>query len=398
MYLISKTLTDFEEAGLHQHFCLADGHAYQDLHPSFLNIIQSLPQIWHKMASQSIPSTAQMFNSSFAKLINAPVLENFNCNFKICPTASNSIDIIGAVLHVLKYSVVMIEPAFDNLALLMKRRGVDLHSVKDVDLFNAAEENEIEYRLPHLKKYQALVLVHPNNPTGLTLSEKAFENIISFCKTHHIALIIDNCFRIYRRETYCDYKILIESSIPFITLEDTGKVWPTQDLKASLLYFSEHFKSVISEIYNEIYLCVSNFALGVLSAFFDVTAYTGIQETIWNIVDTRREALRNVIKHSVLSIAPHAINSKLPVEWLFCLQDNLDDIQICNELKSLNLAILPGRQFYWNSSQFPFHHKNIRVSLMKPETIFTSGLQILQNYSHSLNQTTIKDRQELLQA
>lgn len=388
MNIILETLTDFEEAGLRSHFCLADGHAYQDLHPAFHNIIQSLPQIWHNAAEQSIPDAEQLFNKSFSSFIKAPILEKFNTNFKICPTASNSIDLVGAILNHLQHTVVMIEPTFDNLALLLRRRGVKLHSVRDVELFQAAECDEIEHALPELKNYNALILVHPNNPTGLSLSKNGFKNLVAFCKKHDVVLIIDNCFRVYRKNNYCDYRILIESAVSFITIEDTGKVWPTQDLKASLVYFSDDLKNIFCEIYNEVYLCVSNFALGILAAFFDETARVGIQQTIWDIVDTRRAKLRKAIEGSHLSVNTISLHSHLPVEWLIYSGDDKDDFSICHELKELNLAVLPGRQFFWNSSHVYHNQKNIRVSLMKREIIFLTGITILQKYCQELNKHT----------
>jgi aspartate/methionine/tyrosine aminotransferase len=374
-----RTLTDFEEAGLRTTFCLADGHAYQDLHPAFSKIVDSLPIIWNNAAQQSIPEGERLFSFSYSNFINSNILKNYK-NFKICPTASNSIDLVGTVLNHLKLNAVLIEPTFDNLALLMKRRGVNLDSIKDIDLFHAAESNEIENYLPNLKNYGALFLVHPNNPTGLILSESAFKNIVTFCKRNQIILVIDNCFRAYRRNIFDDYNILLESSVSFMALEDTGKVWPTQDLKASLVYFSEDLKEIFCEIYNEVYLCVSNFSLGILSAFFDETAKIGLQKTIWDVVQTRRQMLRKVIEDSKLSVSMISKNSNLPVEWLRYHGTDKNDIAICQELSQLNLAVLPGRHFYWNSSHNKANHQYIRVSLMKRKNIFLSGINILQNY------------------
>lgn len=385
MTAILETLTDYEIDGLHKSYCLADGHAYQDLHPAFNEIIQNLPQIWQNAAEYTIPEMEQLFSKNFSSFINAPRLEELKKNFKICPTASNTIDIIGAVLNHLKYRVVMIEPTFDNLALLIRRRGVHLDSVKDVDLFQAAESNEIETVLPQLKKYDAVVLVHPNNPTGLILSENGFKNIVAFCDKNGITLIIDNCFRAYRRNQYEDYHILMESGVSFIAFEDTGKVWPTQDLKASIFYFSDDLKNIVSEVYNEIYLCVSNVTLAILSAFFDKTTKVGIKSTIWDVVDARRKLLREAIKDSNLTVTNVSLPSNLPVEWLMFTENDGDDFTICQSLKQLNLAVLPGRQFYWNSSNEKENQKYIRVSFMKKETSFMTGLHILGNYCKSSN-------------
>lgn len=379
MLTVLQTLTDFEEAGLHAPLCLADGHAYQDLHPAFSNVIQSLPEIWHTCVDRTIPEASQLFNESYSRLINAPILKSFN-NYKICPTASNSIDLIAAVLKCKDLDAVLIEPAFDNLALLVRRRGVKLDSVRDIDLFQAAERNDIDDCFPSISSYGALFIVNPNNPTGITLSENGFKNIVNFCKRHDLVLVIDNCFRIYRKSNYSDYEILLNSSVSFMAFEDTGKVWSTQDMKASLVYYSDDLASIFSEIYNEVYLCVSNFSLGVIASFIDKTSEFGIDKIIWDTVDSRRRILRNLVENSRISVSEMSQNSTLPVEWLSCEATNKNDFLICEELRHLGLAILPGRQFYWNSSKNPCNQKNIRISLMKRETVFLKGINILRDY------------------
>ena len=376
---MQETLTDFEMAGFHSQFCLADGHAYQDLHPAFDKIINSLPKIWHDSAEKPIYEAENHFNKSYSTLIQSPILANYK-NFKICPTASNSIDLIAAAVNLLNLKTILVEPTFDNLALLFRRRGVQLDSISDKALLQAAQVNEIDKCFPNLKEYGALFLVNPNNPTGLEFDENALNNIISFCKQHGMLLIIDNCFRIHKRTNFDDYNLLINSNVSFMTLEDTGKVWPTQDLKASLVYFSEDMKNIFNEIYNEVYLCVSNFSLGIISAFFEETAKVGIQETIWNVVDTRRALLRKAIQNSTLFVSDLSVNSNLPVEWLVCNASDKNDFTICHELKAMGLAVLPGRQFYWNSFNESKNQRNIRVSLLKRQNGFIAGLGVLQKY------------------
>lgn len=373
-----RTLTDFEIDGLHNNFCLADGHAYQDLHPDFGKIINNLPQIWSEAAEQSIPEAERLFNHAYATFIGSSLLKDYK-HFRICPTASNSIDLIGAVLKYLALPAVLIEPTFDNLALLVRRRGVSLTAIADKVFIDVAEAGQIAERLPHLQYIGALFIVHPNNPTGLTLSAAGFQNIIQFCKKHQIIMVIDNCFRVYRRELFDDYQMLIDSGVSFIAFEDTGKVWPTQDLKASLIYFSEDLGGIFNEIYNEVYLCVSNFTLRVLANFFEQTRVTGLKKTTWDLVDKRREIIRKVITGSSISVPQVSLESKLPVEWLQYNDTDKDDLDLCLEFKKHHLAVLPGRQFYWNSSHKAVNQKYIRLSLMKREAVFLKGVNILDH-------------------
>ncbi len=376
------TLTDFEIAGLNEDICLADGHAYQDIHPAFIPIVETLPEIWKKVAEKPIPVMEKMFSETYSRFINSPILHDYP-HFRICPTASNTIDIIGAILNHLKLNATLIEPTFDNLALLLKRRGVQLSSINDSILYSAAESNTLDQLFNEHDTMEVLFLVNPNNPTGLTLSETAFKNVIQFCQDRHILLIIDSCFRLYNRNGFDDYQLLINSSLSFIVFEDTGKVWPTQDLKASMVYFSADLANLFNEIYNEIYLCVSNFALGILCEFFERTMSHTLKNTIWDLVDQRRSLLQKAIGESKFIAQKVVKQTLLPVEWVKIIDSEKNDFDICFELQQQHLAILPGRQFYWNSSEQPHNHRYIRFSLMKKESAFLKGMNILADYCHN---------------
>jgi aspartate/methionine/tyrosine aminotransferase len=373
----SETLTDIELLGLASSFNLADGHAYQDLEGCYSSIPTELPQMWSEAACSAIPKMTAHFKNTFAGLIESPTLYDFR-DFKVCPTASNSIDIIGAFLRAKSLRTTLIEPTFDNLALLLRRRGVDLYALNDERFQQAAESDALD-TLPELGTCRALFLVNPNNPTGHVLDAKSFSNVVEFCARRGMTLLMDNSFRLFNRQPFDDYSILQEAGVSFVCFEDTGKAFPTQDMKASLLFYSEDNQALIEEIYNEIYLCVSNFSLNILSRFMDATSRTGLAPALWQIVDERRIMLRNVISGSALRVAANAKKSPLGVEWLDCGSIG-SDLSLCRDLRGRGLVILPGRYFFWNSSLANRHHQNVRISLLKDRKTFVTSLAILREF------------------
>ncbi|WP_316168786.1 MULTISPECIES: aminotransferase class I/II-fold pyridoxal phosphate-dependent enzyme [unclassified Bradyrhizobium] len=372
---METTLTDVEIQGLSAAASLADGHAYQDLGPFFGRIISDLPAVWAEAQRNSVPDMERQYKHSFAALIGSGVLEATD-NFVICPTASNSIDIIGALLAARRMRAALIEPTFDNLALLLKRRGVDAIPL-DESLLHSAAETECLGDLLKMKRFDALFIVKPNNPTGRVIGRSVFQKIVSFCVENAILLVIDNSFRLHCREPYDDYVELSRSGVSFIAFEDTGKVFPTLDMKASLLAYSTDNRRMVESIYRELFLCVSNFSLAVLTKFIEVTREVGISRAIWQTVDQHREILRNALASSPLRIPPESLSSTLSVEWIDCSGVCKCDLDVCKALEAEGVTILPGRMFFWHSARLKENQHNVRVSLMRSHQTFLSGVRVL---------------------
>lgn len=371
-----KSLTDFEIEGLSAHLSLADGHAYQDLPLPFRQTVNNLANLWTECEHTSVPEMEQRFRKAFAQLAQSPAMEAVEC-FKICPTASNTIDIVGSVLAEMGLVTQLVEPTFDNLALILKRRHVTLDVLDEDELIWASENGTLATFLERDER-GALFLVQPNNPTGRNLDANSLRVVAEHCARHNTVLVMDNTFRFYNRRPFDDYAILSETGVSFMTIEDTGKVWPTHDLKASLLMCSLDLAPLVTILYNEIFLCHSRFALGILEQYLLTTAAEGLETTIWAQVDEHRALLREALRDTSLAIDERAIDSTISVEWVDCRRTNLSDLELADQLAINGLRILPGRPFFWNSSELPHRQFNIRLALMKPRTTFQDSVNLFR--------------------
>ena len=375
-------LTDYEISALKQRVTLADGHAYQDSHPGFKRIIQDLPTLWELCERTSIPDLEHRFRDAFAELAKSPRMRELPF-FKVCPTASNSIDIVGALLAERRIVTRLIEPTFDNIPLLLRRRGVPLLPLAEGTAISTTEEMCLPEHLSN-NPCGALFLVQPNNPTGICLDARSLSEIAQHCCNHGTTLVLDNSFRFYNRDSFDDYAILSTAGVSFIAFEDTGKVWPTHDLKASLLFCSQDFEESITTIYNELFLCTSRFSLALLEQFVLTTRALGLAETIWSTVDIRRQKIRQCIQGTRLRVDPTALHSMISVEWLECRETSLTDLDVTEVLADRGLYILPGRQFFWNSGHRDDRHFNIRLSLLKPRDSFDEAMNILRAFGQEM--------------
>jgi len=364
------TLTDYEQLGFFTEANLADGHAYHELSSTQLKIIERLEEIWHRADSQSIPASERSFLEAFSSLISSDGLRKVS-NYMVLPTASNSIDLIGAYLHAKKLRVMLTHPTFDNLALLLRRRGVPITPISDDDIIDVRQLNS------KLGDVDVLFLVNPNNPTGTNLSKEQFISVVDACNRAKVSIIFDASFRLYYPQLWDSYEILNNLGASYIVFEDTGKVFPTQDMKASLLCCSSEHATALQILYNEVYLCVSKFTLGVLSEFI-LDAGSEANATFHYEVQERRKLLRSKIDPTFID--PRSTSSRIGVEWMRIPDSARSDIEFVETMRSLGLTVLPGRNFFWERSGSSDTVRNFRVSLMKPLREFELGIDILSSY------------------
>ena len=376
-----QPLTEIEALGLASRHDLANGHASQELAPSQQRIIDSLPELWMKASHMKSSEAGLMFKNAFCLLAKTPSLSQYE-KFKICPTASNSIDTVAAWLSEQQMHTALIEPTFDNLSLILKRRGVQLTSVPESALHAHSSESATSdsgnFR-ELLAAVDAVFLVNPNNPTGNVLTQHQFTSIVEWCAVNHKVLILDNTFRFFVPQTYDMYQILLDSGVTFLSIEDTGKVWPTQEVKASLLVTSANIFKEVDIIYDEIFLCHSNFALAILTEFLLDAHARGLEEAVWKAVAERRAKFRSHIEGTILEIHPDAVFSTISVEWVRIKEGFATDLDLVAHFKEHNLVFLPGRQFYWNSNGAIGTILCARFALLKPEEEFSSALSVFAN-------------------
>jgi aspartate/methionine/tyrosine aminotransferase len=359
-----KTLTDYEIQGLNSPCNLADGHAYHFISEIATGFESSLPLIWAQSEVTSVGDAETRFLEAFARLIDVPQLVK-HTGFRFAPTSSNSIDIAAAYLAENAPRVLLVEPTFDNLALLLRRRGCKLISL-DEDLLHAALAEDRVGDLLAQYEFDALFLVNPNNPSGKLISRYAFASVVDHCGKAGKLLVLDSTFRLYAKTPIADYPVLLNSDAEYIVIEDTGKTWPTHDLKASLMVYSKGLQRALEIIVDEIYLCHSRFSLLMFAQLFDVTRQQGISETIHLPIARRHALLQSALAQTPLQAVGDRARTQMPLEWI--ATDNLGPDSPSLRAQALfakhGVHVLPGRPFYWSGGYKDVNF--IRVSLAKP--------------------------------
>jgi aspartate/methionine/tyrosine aminotransferase len=363
-----RCLTDIETLGLQSKYGLADGHAYQDLSDSQELIISRLPQLWKKALVGKQRAIEVEFHENFYRLAGQQSMIGSK-DFRICTSASQSIDMVGAYLFRNQIKVGLIHPTFDNLAQIMNRWKLAPIAIDESAFFSqnpqtAFDPNQID----------ALFLVNPNNPTGQFLTPQQAELLIAWCKDNRKTLIIDQTFRFFDPHPFDLSALLLESGISFILIEDTGKTFPTLDMKASILAYSNDLAEKIETVYEEIFLGVSPFALLILNEFILDAIHNGLE----NVVLKKVRAHRQILNESLSGTIFHPLESKLelPVQWVKIQNTSHTDSSVVHEISKSGLVILPGSPFFWN--QPSEGNSFVRISLLKPISIFQPACHLLR--------------------
>lgn len=349
-------LTRYESIGINKLFNLADGHAHQRQNKSQHEIVTGLPSIFFKAESMLQRDVEKEFQEAFFQLAGQYSMISSERTM-LCYSASLATDLIATFLSANSYSVTLLEPCFDNLATILMRRNVPLVPVGE----QALAPSELRETFARMQT-DVLFLTVPNNPTGFTLDRREFTNVVELCREYGKILILDHTFRFFEGGVFFDaYEILEDYGVSYLTVEDTGKTWPTQDLKCSILAASKDLFDELRIYHNDILLNVSPFILKLLTEYVADTETNGLEESVWSTIRENRACLRRAIEGTVL--VPADPSSTVSVEWLTITAPEMDSLAIVDALGAANIGVLPGNHFYWH--QPDLGSRFVRIALAR---------------------------------
>ena len=228
----------------------------------------------------------------------------------------------------------------------------------------------------------AILIVTPNNPTGKILTKENFSTLVSYCKAHNKLLILDCCFRAYipSQCSFDQYGILSESGADYIVIEDTGKTWPTAELKVALLTVSAAKYQPLYRIYTDMLLHVSPFTVRLMTEFVEQSANENFAY-IRQIAKENRHSLYSHIQGTLLLPQEEPYTS---VSWLQV--SGMTGTALKAALDARRVHVLAGDLFYWSDHRKGSHF--IRVALIRDTDIFSQAANIIGEVCRELANTT----------
>jgi aspartate/methionine/tyrosine aminotransferase len=365
-----KNLTAYEIDTLHRSYNLTDGHAYRRWTAAEEAIIDRSPSLFKQNNRQMQAGIEREYVRDFSRL-NKQTWDADALGYLMCFTASMAFEIIANYLRLQRLSLTLIEPCFDNLADIFHRHGIAMSPFPDAWL--EASNDAFERALTCVRS-DAICLVTPNNPTGTMLSQENLFSLVRFCKERGTLLILDNCFRAYlpRQLVHDQHRIVMEADIDAFLVEDTGKTWPTAEIKAPFFAVSRSrgLFDRIYDIYTDFLLHVSPVGIRLMHEFLHLSQQDDMAY-IHKIVAVNRKQLYEQVAGTFLRPCEHRYAS---VAWLR-IDGALDGLQLKRILDKRGVFVLPGQHFFWHDRRQGEQY--IRVALTRDADMFREATTLL---------------------
>lgn len=374
-------LTQHQLHALTKDYNLADAHTHQSQSPSQRKIVENLPKLWYEAGKLKQKDLDERFLKAFFKFhkqdhaLKTPTL--------LVYAASIAMVIFANYFQKKKLSVSLITPCFDNLHDILMHMQVPLKPLKEDWLHN---HDKIYENLKKNVKTDVIFLVSPNNPTGWELTgsdkkdyAKGFKEVIRFCKDHNKILAFDFCFASFilpdlNIPTFDVYKLLEQSDVSYLTVEDTGKTWPLQDAKVALIKTSKDIYEEIYNIHTAYLLNVSPFILNLVTAYIQDSMKDRCK-SIYTLLDRNRNIAQGIMDGSMLEFQKP--QSEVSVAWFKIKSPKVKATELqAYILNTKHVYVLPGTYFFWHDRKIGEHF--IRVALARDTEMFEPAIKLVR--------------------
>jgi aspartate/methionine/tyrosine aminotransferase len=375
-----KNLTSYEIATLPRFYNLTDGHAFRRWFTAEEAIIDRAAQLFKDNNRQQQVRIERAYVQDFSRLARQ-TYDDTALGYLMCFTASMAFEIVANYFRLNRLTLALIEPCFDNLADIFRRHDVPLRPFSDT--LQDAPADDFERALRTLDS-DAICLVTPNNPTGIALSEKNLHLLVRFCKEHRKLLILDNCFRAYlpRRMVHDQYRVVLDAGIDAFLVEDTGKTWPTSEIKAPFFAVTRArgLFDRIYDIYTDFLLHVSPVGIRLMHEYIRLSEQDDMA-SIHEVVRVNRKTLYDNLAGTFLKPCERPFAS---VAWLR-IDHPLDGLALKQVLDEHGVFVLPGSHFFW-------HHRSqgeqyIRIALVRDADVFGEAAALLGDVCRKVAET-----------
>jgi len=368
-----QDITQHEIEALKQKYNLADAHTHQSQSSTQRNIISNLDQLWFDSENSKQASLEKIFINKFFQMKGID-----NIDYKdVMLHYSASVSTIHIANYLLqkKLSVSLLEPCFDNIHDILNGFEINTSPI-DESIFTGSD---IYNNLCDKIKTDCLFLIDPNNPTGFTFLDRKykndFEEVVRYCQDKNKILIIDYCFSnfiLFREEVefYNPYLLFEKYDLTYIAIEDTGKTWPTQDAKISLLTSSKNIYKDLYSIYTSYVLNISPFILNLLIKYIDDSVNNNFS-SIHKLLDRNRNYAREKLKNTSISI----IKPRVFTSVLWCESKKHSAEHLHKILVEKDIYIIQGSFFYWKNKKEGKSY--FRIALARDSELFFSAIDSL---------------------
>lgn len=361
-------LTEFELSALDSGINVADGHARQEPTASQQKIIDRLPDLFRHAAR--VPATLLDRQAQVAFLSALGQHTALRCaNVLTCYSSSVAMEILSRAMQVGGIRRVgLIHPTFDNIPDILKGFGMTLIPI--------TEDRLLDKPVGELSDVEVLFVTTPNNPTGRVLPCHQLTALAHWCASRQVLLALDTSFRGFdSRAQYDHYAVLAESGCRYVVIEDTGKLWPTLDLKVGFLVFGPGEPLMLRRIYTDILIGVSPLILLLVRHFAEDASQGGLVE-LHQFVGGNRALLRSHLANVAFVSFPDT-DSRISVERI-AVPTGRHATQMWSALRDSGVHLLPCPHFHWDDPAAG--ERFVRLALARPPQDIALAAAAIRRY------------------
>ncbi|REK87551.1 enduracididine biosynthesis enzyme MppP [Streptomyces inhibens] len=361
-------LTQLEFLALNSEFNIADGHARQALTPGQSKIVDDLPLLFAEGEKRPVEELEREAHHAFFTALGQHSYPSAPGRVLSCYSSSVAMEILSRSLSETIESVALVHPTFDNIADLLRGNGLKLVPLAEDPLHG----DDLDASL--LKSVGCVFITTPNNPTGKVVSRERLTRLAEQCAEHGVILALDTSFRGFdTRAHYDHYEVLNASGVRWVVIEDTGKLWPTLDLKVGMLVHSENLALPVEKIYSDILLGVSPLILAMVRRFSEDAAAGGLED-LHRFIAANRAMVRTELAGLPGVTVPDP-DSRASVERVAI--DDLTGTQVWAKLREHNVYALPCRPFHWADPSEGDH--TLRLALARSTDPLAQSVRALRH-------------------
>lgn len=332
-------LTKYEISALNAEVGVSDGHPRQHPTSGQHAVLQSMPRLLEEAETEPFGALEKRAQRAFLSAMGQHAAPVSAGRVLSAYSSSLAMDIVARTLASGFECVGLVHPTFDNIPDILKAWHVQLIPLEEERLFLG------EIPVP-LSELGAVFITTPNNPTGAYLPEVALRKIAEKCAEGGRLLVLDVCFRGFdRRFQYDAYALLDEVGVDFVLIEDTGKLWPTSELKLGFIGFSQGCPLALDDAMSDLLLSVSPLVLRLVGELAREAAQGGFEE-LHQLIATNRRVLTEALDATAAQVVDP--DSRISVARVL-LPPGVSASSSYEHLKAEGVHVLPCGPFHWAS-------------------------------------------------
>jgi enduracididine biosynthesis enzyme MppP len=368
-----SNLTELEIQALSSGINVADGHPRHELTCTQQKVIDQLPQLFVEASNAPVSILEDSAASAYYGAVGQDTAVSLSTILP-CYSSSVAMEIFARALSASgRLEIALMNPTFDNIPDILSGVGATLHPISEEALRDGNDE------LP--SGIDVLFITSPNNPTGTVISAEALSGWAQACAARNVILAIDASFRGFdKRAQFDHYAILDREGCDYVVLEDTGKLWPTHELKIGFLTHSRDIDLPLRRIHTDILLGVSPLILLLIERLAQDARNGGFNE-LHRLIRLNRTLLRAQLE-AVPGLGFPDVGSKISVERIE-LPVGCSANGIWKGLQEKSIHVLPCQQFFWANPDAG--RQFIRVALGRNTKVIEAAAGKILHYLSDAN-------------